>query len=100
MVIEEQGILEPLLNQLASESQGTVTKFIMQMTSFSSTIFANEDDHPTGLVSFYSKLLLTLTKHVQVGSDAAKKISEQAAALLQLKETTIYSKLKQSLADI
>ena len=72
----------------------------MQMTSFSSTIFANEDDHPTGLVSFYSKLLLTLTKHVQVGSDAAKKISDQAAALLQLKETTIYAKLKQSLADI
>ena len=70
------------------------------MTSFCTTIFASEDGTPTGLVSFYSKLLLTLAKHVQVGSDAAKKISEQASALLQLKETAVYAKLKQSLAEI
>ena len=70
------------------------------MTSFSTNIFSSEEDCPTGLISFYSKLLLTLTKHVQVGSEAAKKISEQASALLQLKETAVYAKLKQSLGDI
>lgn len=63
---------------LSAEDHSTVTSFIVQLLSLSDSPLLTQAKH-VDLITFYSQLLLTLTKHCKIASTA--KTASSASAL-------------------